>query len=109
MLYNGMYAVHILYMFCMHAKSLQLYLSFCDPMDCSPPGSAVHGISQARTLEWVTISFSRGFSRPRDEPVSLESPAWAGGFFTTSTTWESHTVVNQQKDNNGINIVFGTR
>ena len=39
---------------------------FCDPMDCSPPGSSVHGISQARILEWVAISFSRGSFRPRN-------------------------------------------
>ena len=39
---------------------------FCDPTDSSPPNSSVHGISQARMLEWVTISFSRGSSRPRD-------------------------------------------
>ena len=38
----------------------------CDPMDCSLPGSSVHGISQARILEQVAISFSRGSSRPRD-------------------------------------------
>ena len=38
----------------------------CDPMDCSPPSSFVHGVSQARMLEWVTISFSRGPSSPRD-------------------------------------------
>ena len=44
----------------------QLCLSLCDPMDCSPPGSSVHGILQARTLEWVAISFSRGSSWPRD-------------------------------------------
>ena len=37
----------------------------CDPMDCSPPGSSVHGILQARVLEWVAISFSRGYSQPR--------------------------------------------
>ena len=37
-----------------------------DPMDCSPPGSSVHGILQARTLEWIAIPFSRGSSRPRD-------------------------------------------
>ena len=37
-----------------------------DPMDCSPPGSSVHGISQARILEWVAIAFSRGSSQPRD-------------------------------------------
>ena len=40
--------------------------SFCNPMDCSPPGSSVHGISQARILEWVAISFSRKSSQPRD-------------------------------------------
>ena len=39
----------------------------CNPMDCSPPGSSVHGISQARILEWVAISFSRGSSWPRDQ------------------------------------------
>ena len=38
----------------------------CDPMDCSPPGSSVHGILYTRILEWVAISFSRGSSRPRD-------------------------------------------
>ena len=38
----------------------------CDTMDCSPPGFSVHGISQARKLEWAVISFSRGCSRPRD-------------------------------------------
>ena len=40
--------------------------TFRDPMDCSPPGSSVHGIFQARVLEWVAISFSRGSSHPRD-------------------------------------------
>ena len=39
----------------------------CDPMDCIPPGSSVHGILQARILEWVALSFSRGSSRPRDQ------------------------------------------
>ena len=40
------------------AKSLQLCPSLCDPIDCSPPGSPVPGILQARTLKWVAISFS---------------------------------------------------
>ena len=40
--------------------------TLCDPVDCSPPGSSVHGILQARILEWVAISFSRGYSRPRE-------------------------------------------
>ena len=41
-----------------------------DPVDCSPPGSSIHGILQARLLEWVAIAFSRGSSWPRDEPSS---------------------------------------
>ena len=41
--------------------------TLCDPMDCSLPGSSLHGILQARILEWVAISFSRGSSRPRDQ------------------------------------------
>ena len=44
----------------------QLCPTLCDPMDCSLPGSSIHGILQARVLEWVAISFSRGSSRPRD-------------------------------------------
>ena len=41
-------------------------LTLCDPMDCSPPGSSVHGILQARILEWVAMPSSRGSSGPRD-------------------------------------------
>ena len=44
----------------------ELCLTFCDPKDCSPPGSSVHGVLQARILEWVTITFSRGSFYPRD-------------------------------------------
>ena len=40
--------------------------TLCDPVDCSLPGSSIHGILQARILEWVTISFSRGSSQPRN-------------------------------------------
>ena len=50
-----------------HAKLLKLRLTLCDAMDCSPPGCSVRGISQARIMEWVAISFSRGSSRPRDK------------------------------------------
>ena len=46
------------------AKSLQSCLTLCDPVDCSPPGSSVHGILQARRLEWVAMSSSRGSSGP---------------------------------------------
>ena len=45
----------------------QLCPTLCNPMDCSPRGSSVHGILQARILEWVAVPFSRGSSRPRDQ------------------------------------------
>ena len=51
---------------CMHAKLLQSYLTLGDPMDCSPPGSSVHGILQARILEWVAMLSSWGSYQPRD-------------------------------------------
>ena len=47
-------------------KVAQSCSTLCEPMDCSPPGSSVHGTFQARVLEWVAISFSRGSSRPGD-------------------------------------------
>ena len=61
--------MYLLFM-CMHAKSLQLCLTFCDPMDCSPPGTSVHGILQTRILEWVAMPSSRGFPDPGMEPSS---------------------------------------
>ena len=76
----------------MSAKLLQSYWALCDPTDCSPPGSSVHGILQARILEWVAISFSRGSSDPGIEPVSLMSPALAGGFLSTSPPGKPLTV-----------------
>ena len=45
---------------CVCAKSLQLYLILCDLIDCSPPGSSVHGIFQTRILEWVAMPSSKG-------------------------------------------------
>ena len=51
---------------CVPAKSPQLCPTLCDPMDCSPPGSSVHGILQARILEWAAMPSSRESSRPRD-------------------------------------------
>ena len=51
----------------------QLYLTLCDPMDCSPPGSSILGISQARILEWVTIPFSMRSSQP-DPGIEPGSP-----------------------------------
>ena len=49
--------VYVYYIYT-HAKSLKSCLTLCDPMDYSPPGSSVHGILQARILEWVALSFS---------------------------------------------------
>ena len=54
-------------------KSLQLCLTLWDPMDCSPPGSSVHGILQARILEWIAMPSTRGSSRPRDQMYRCES------------------------------------
>ena len=48
------------------AKSLQFCLTLCDPIDCNPPGTSVHGILQARILEWVVMPLSRGSSQPGD-------------------------------------------
>ena len=53
-------------------------LTFCDPVDCSPPGSSVHGIFQARTLEWILLQ-----GNLPDPGIEPGPPALAGGFFTT--------------------------
>ena len=55
----------------MCAKSLLSYPTLWDPMDCSPPGASVHGILQARILEWVAMPSSRGSSQPRDRTQCL--------------------------------------
>ena len=74
----------------MHVCSAaQSRLPLCGPMDYSPRGSSVQGIFQARILEWVAIYFSRDLTHPGIEPMSLVSPALAGGSFITSTTWEA--------------------
>ena len=52
---------------CMHAKSLQLCPTLCDPVDCSQPGSSVHGILQVRVLERVATPSSWGSSQPRNQ------------------------------------------
>ena len=63
----------------MHAKSLQLCLTLCDPMDCSPAGSSVHGILQARIVVWVAMPSPPGtLTHPRIASASLMSPALAG-------------------------------
>ena len=54
----------------------QLWLTFCDPMSCSLPGSSVHGVLQAWILEWVAISFPRGSTQPREENPGLLHCRW---------------------------------
>ena len=85
--------------------------TLCDPTDCSPPGFLVHGISHARLLEWVSISYSKGSSRPRDQThiscvsctgrwilyqlCHLGSPRWAEPctkIFMYITSSDHHTV-----------------
>ena len=73
-----------------HAKLLSSCPTLCDPVDCSPPGSSVHGILQARILEWVPCPPPGDIPNPGIKTASLRSPALAGGFFTTSAIWEGH-------------------
>ena len=74
----------------MCAKLLQSCPTLCNPMDCSLPGSSVHGILQAKILEWVAMISSRGLPNPGIKPTSLMSPALAGEFSTTRATREAY-------------------
>ena len=74
------------FVFVLHGKSLQLCLTLCDTVECSPPDSSVCGILQARILEWVVMPFSRDLPNPGIKPMSLMSPVLADGLFTTSAT-----------------------
>ena len=69
--------------------SSSVMLTLCDRMDYSPPGSSVHGIIQARILEWAVTPFSRGSSWPRDPP---QVSHFAGRFFTVWATREASEV-----------------
>ena len=62
----------------MHAKKLQSCLTLCNPVNCSPPGCSVHGILQARMLEWVAMSW--GSSRPRDRTHVSYLLHWQAGY-----------------------------
>ena len=70
---------------CIHKIHAQSCPTLCDPMDFSLPGSSVHGILQARILEWVAIPFSKGSSRPRDR---TQISCNVGRFFTGRATKE---------------------
>ena len=73
--------------FCYLKVKLLSHVQLCDPMDCSLPGFSIHGIFQARVLEWVAISFSRGSSWPRDQ---TQVSCIAGRRFTLWATREAH-------------------
>ena len=75
---------------CIRAKSLQSCSALCGCIDCGPPGSSVHGILQARTLEGLPCPPPGDLPDSGIEPLSLMSPALASRFFTTLTTWEAH-------------------
>ena len=71
---------------CVHAQSLQSCLTLCDPMDCSPPDSSVHGMLQARILECIAMPSSKEFSWLRDWTCVS---CIAGRFFNHRATWEA--------------------
>ena len=73
--------LEILVYWCVRAKSLLSCLTLCSPVDCSLPGPSVHGILQARILEWVAMLSSRGSSLLGIELASLTSPALVASFF----------------------------
>ena len=70
--------------------------TFCNPVNCSPPGSSVHRVLQTRKQEWVAIPFSRGSSQPRDW---ICVSCIAAGFFTIwATCWQSSNIFRTEKD-----------
>ena len=74
---------------CMCAKSLQSCLTFCNPMNCSLPNSSVCGDSPGKNTAVGCHALLQDLPDPGIEPVSLRSPALAGRFFITTTTWEA--------------------
>ena len=69
--------------------------ALCDPLEYSPPGSSVHWIFQATTLEWVAISFYRGSSRPRDQ---TRVSCIAGGFFTAEPSRRPYSTLDLSQE-----------
>ena len=77
--------------------------ALCDPMDCNTPGSSVHGILQARILEWVAIPFPREFSQPRDQTPVYHN---AGKFLMTWATREAEYRHTKTKHSNMMLLIF---
>jgi len=95
----------------MHACLVtQSYLTLCHPMECSPPGSSLHGIFQARILDELSFPPPGDLPNPGIKPASLRSSASAGRFFSTSATQkprcptEMHTYV-YQRSISGVNAI----
>ena len=90
-----------------HAKPLRLGLALCHPLDCSLPGSSVHGIFQARTLEWVAMSSSRGSSWPRNR-TCICHVTWIGRWvFYKNPWWMSHKESTCQSITWGVDLWVG--
>ena len=66
---------------CIHVKSFELHPSLCDPMDCSPPGGSVHGVSPGKNTGVGCMPSSRGSPQPRDRAHISRGSCIAGGFF----------------------------
>ena len=80
---------------CVHAHA-QSCPTLCDPMDCSLPGSSLHGISQARILQWIAISSSRVSSWPRDQTCIIFNSCTTSGFFTAEPPWRDSKMLIKQ-------------
>ena len=80
---------------CLCAKWLQSYPILCNSMDCSPPGSSVHGDSPGKDTGVDCHALLQGLFLTQGLNICLMSPALAGGFFTTSATWEAWRITNK--------------
>ena len=83
----------------------QSCVTLCNPMDCSLPGSSVHGILQVRIVEWVTIPFSRGSSWPRDQ---TQVSYTAGRFFIIWATREGFCRKSRLESDGKSSVTYGT-
>ena len=70
-------------------ERVQSLLTLCNPMDCSPPGSSIHGLLQTGTLEWVAISSSRGSSQRKDRTQVLSASGIGQQTLYRCSTWEA--------------------
>ena len=84
----------------------QSYPTLWDPVNCSPPGSSVHGILQARILEWLPFPSPGELPDPGIKPMFHMPPALAGGFNNTSTTWETCRQIDRWTDRHTLCIIW---